>query len=500
MSKFVECVPNFSEGKDIEKISKIVSAASSVSGVNILDVEKDPDHNRTVLTFIAPVENAVEAMFRAAKTASEVIDLNHHKGEHPRMGATDVAPFIPIMDTTVEECVALAVKLGERIGKELGIPVYLYDKAARVPERKDLAKVRKGQFEGLKEEIGVNPERTPDFGPNRIHPTAGATAVGARNQIVNFNVNLDTRDMEFCKSLAKKIRASGGGLPGLRAKEIFLESKGQVQISTVLTDYEQTSIHRALCEIRKEIEPRNIRITDTELIGLTAQKPLIDYATEELKVSGFNYENQVLENKILKMLSSWQMGASLVVDALSNTDPTPGGGSAAAISGAMGCGLAQMAMGITARGKNISEETRQSLLALSEKINRVKMEIQGCVAEDSASFDNFMKALKIPKESPERKTEMQKALIYAARVPLKTASLCVQAAEMIKPAGSEIKRDVMSDYKSAFYLLAAGARCALENVFINAKSIEDEGLKNSLIKEAENISSKITEAEKVTAL
>ncbi len=499
MPKFVECVPNFSEGRDIEKINKIVSSAASVSGVSILDVEKDADHNRMVLTFIAPIENAVEAMFRAAKTASELIDLNHHKGEHPRMGATDVAPFIPIMDTTIEDCVALAEKLGERIGRELNIPVYLYDKAARIPERKDLAKVRKGQFEGLREEIGIKPERTPDFGPNKIHPTAGATAVGARNQIVNFNVNIDTKDMDFAKGLAKKIRASGGGLPGLRAKEIFLESKGQAQISTVITDYEQTSIYRALSEIRKEIEPKNIKITDTELIGLTAQKPLIDYARESLNVSGFNYEDQVLENKVLKMLSSWQMGASLVIDALSNTDPTPGGGSAGAISGAMGCALSQMAMGISARGKKVSEGDKKQLLDTSSRVNNIKMEIQTAMAEDSASFDNFMKALKLPKDSPDRKTEMQKALVYAAKVPLKTASLCLKAIESIRPVSSIIKSDVMSDYKSAVYLLVAGIKCALENVYINARSLEDESIKSELLKEASEILSKTGETEKVLA-
>lgn len=415
------------------------------------------------------------------------------------MGAIDVAPFIPILDTTIDECVALAEQLGERIGRELNIPVYLYDKAAKIPERKDLAKVRKGQFEGLREEIGVKPERTPDFGPNKIHPTAGAVAVGARNQIVNFNVNLDTTDMEFSKALAKKIRASGGGLPGLRAKEIFLESKKQVQISTVLTDYEQTSVYAALNEIKKETEPKNIKITDTELIGLTAQKPLIDYAKESLKISSFDYENQVLENKILKMLSSWQMGANLVVDALSNTDPTPGGGSAAAISGAMGCALAQMAMGITLKAKKTSEEAREKLIPVMSKLGELKMAIQSCIAEDSASFDNFMKALKIPKEDPQRKIEMNKALLFAAQVPLKTAGLCMQAAELIFGLEVFIKKDVMSDYNSAKYLLAAGAKCALENVYINADSLEDKVESENLKAQAVKISEKIAQAEKVSA-
>lgn len=499
MPKFVECVPNFSEGKDLEKINKIVSAAASVSGVMVLDVEKDPDHNRTVLTFIAPLDNAVEAMFLAAKTACELIDLNHHKGEHPRMGAIDVAPFIPIMDTTIEDCIALAEKLGERIGRQLNVPVYLYDKAARIPERRDLAKVRKGQFEGLKEEIGVKAEKTPDFGPNKIHPTAGAVAVGARNQIVNFNVNLDTKDMEFSKALARKIRASGGGLPGLRAKEIFLESKGQVQISTVITDYEKTSINTVINEIKRETELRDIRITDTELIGLTAQKPLIDYARESLKISSFDYENQVLENKVLKMLSSWQMGANLVVDALSNTNPTPGGGSAAAISGAMGCALAQMAIGITLKSKKTDQQTVDKLLPLMTVLNELKMKIQQCICEDSASFDNFMRALKLPKQDPQRKVEMNKALLFAAQVPLRTASLCVEAAEAIEGISKLVKKDVMSDYKSARHLLASGARCALENVYINADSLEDKSQAENLKSQAREILERIPTTEMISA-
>ncbi|MGC9070866.1 MAG: glutamate formimidoyltransferase [Elusimicrobiales bacterium] len=300
--KFVECVPNFSEGRDKSKIDEIVNSAKSVSGVLVLDVESDVDHNRTVLTFIAPVDKAVEAMFRVAKKCVELIDLNKHKGEHPRMGALDVAPFIPIMDTTIDECIELAKQLGKKIADELGVPVYLYDQAAQREDRKDLAKVRKGQFEGLKQEIGKNPDRIPDFGPNMIHPTAGAVAVGARYQIVNFNVNLDTTDIDFAKNLAKKIRTSGGGLPALRAKEIFLESKNQVQISTVLTNYEVTSLKRVIDEIKKETEPKGIKITDTELIGLTTTKPLVDYAVSELKVSNFSFENQILENKIMKFL------------------------------------------------------------------------------------------------------------------------------------------------------------------------------------------------------
>ncbi|MEK7745912.1 MAG: glutamate formimidoyltransferase, partial [Elusimicrobiota bacterium] len=249
--RLVECVPNFSEGRDKAKVEAIAAAVRSAAGVRVLDVETDPDHNRCVLSFVAPVEAAVEAAFRGAKRAVELIDLNLHKGEHPRMGAVDVIPFIPVAGTTIADCSALAAELGARIGSELGVPVYLYDRAARRPERADLAKVRKGQFEGLREELGKNPDRDPDFGPRRIHPTAGAVAVGAREQIINFNLNLKGVSMEAAKGIAKKVRTSGGGLPSLRAKEIALAApaengpraaQGLAQISTVLTDYRVTSL------------------------------------------------------------------------------------------------------------------------------------------------------------------------------------------------------------------------------------------------------------------
>ena len=485
MGKFVECVPNFSEGRDNSKIEAIVRAASSVPGVLVLDVEKDADHNRTVLTFIAPLETAVEGMFQTAKKAAELIDLNHHKGEHPRMGALDVAPFIPIMDTAPEDCVRLAAELGERVGRELQIPVYLYDLAARRDDRRDLAKVRKGQFEGLREEIGRNPDRAPDFGPDRIHNTAGAMAVGARRQIINFNVNLDTSDMEFAKGLAKKIRASGGGLPGLRAKEIFLDSRKQVQISTVLTDYRLTSVKRALDEIEKEIGPRNISIADTELIGLTTQEALTGYAMESLRVRDFNPEAQVLETRLLKLLGRWQTGANLLVDALANAEPTPGGGSAAGISGAMGCALGQMAVGVSLRSKKLEESRRPSLIKANARLAELRSELQNCAAEDSLAFEGYMKALKLPKEDPSRKSEMQKAALRGMEVPLKTARTAAEALKELNRCQG-VMPHVISDYKSAVHLLEAAVKCAAENVYINAGSLDDKTAAQKMVEEVKS--------------
>jgi len=483
MLNFIECVPNFSEGKDEAKINAIVDAARSVSGVIILDVEKDPDHNRTVLSFISPPESAVEAMFRVARKSAELIDLNHHKGEHPRMGALDVAPFIPVMGSSLETCIKLAEKLGKKIGDELNIPVYLYDRAARIPERKNLAKIRKGQFEGLKDLIGKDSSRNPDFGPNKIHPTAGAVAVGARQQIINFNVNLDTDDMEFGKYLAKKIRTSGGGLPALRGAAIFLETKNQVQISTVLTDYSLTSIKKVIDEIKKETGPKNVKITGTELIGLTTQEAITDYAVESLNVENFDPKAQILENRFLSLLGSWQVAASIMADALASDAPTPGGGSAAAIAGAMGCALGQMAAGVSLMSKKTPEDRKGLLADLKQELGEMRAELQNCAAQDSNAFNKFMAARKLPKDSPERKEKMQEALKYAAEVPLKTAKLSFTALKKLRSSSSLISPAVSSDYKSAGYFLEVAVKCAAENVFINIESIKDDSVKAKLEKE-----------------
>ena len=295
--KLVECVPNFSEGRDKAKVQKVVDAAKS-AGVTILDVETDADHHRCVLSFVGAPDACVEACFRVAKTAMELIDLNTHKGEHPRMGAVDVIPFIPVAGVTIEDCVKLAEKLAARVGGELKIPTYLYDHAARRPERKDLAAVRKGQFEGLKDLIGKDETRTPDFGPNAIHPTAGAVAVGARQQIVNFNLNLDTHDMVAGKDIAKRLRASGGGLPAVRGKEIDLAARKQVQISTVLTDYKKTSMAKVLGTAMTLADEHKARIKTTEIVGLLPRQALVDFAIETLQLENFNPEVQILENRL----------------------------------------------------------------------------------------------------------------------------------------------------------------------------------------------------------
>ena len=291
--KIVECVPNFSEGRNIENINRIIDAIKSVEGVKVLDTESDKDHNRSVITFIGDPGSVEEAAFRGCKKASELIDLNKHKGEHPRMGATDVIPFIPVSDVSMKECVSIAEKLGERIWNELKIPVYLYEEAARTPERKNLADIRKGEFEWLKENIEKRP---PDFG-DRIHPTAGATAVGAREFLIAFNVNLNTNDLSIAKKIAKAVRFKSGGFRYVKALGFEIKERGIVQVSMNLTNYKKTPIYRVFEAIKSEADRYGVSIIGSELIGLAPMDALLDVADFYLRLENFK-KTQILERRI----------------------------------------------------------------------------------------------------------------------------------------------------------------------------------------------------------
>lgn len=294
MQKIVECVPNFSEGRNPDVIEKIVAAIAAVDGVKVLDASSDADHNRSVVTFVAPPETVGEAAFAGIAKAAELIDMTRHTGGHPRMGATDVCPFIPIRGVSMDDCVEIAEKLGQRVGDELGIPVYLYEKAATRPERENLAKVRKGQYEGIRDTIATDPARTPDFGPAKMG-TAGATAIGARQFLIAFNVYLNTTNVDIAKKIGKAVRHSGGGLRYVKA--MGLEVDGKAQVSMNLTDFTGTPIFRVVEMIRREAARYGVGIESTELIGLIPQQALIDAAVWYLQLDGFSPE-QVLENRL----------------------------------------------------------------------------------------------------------------------------------------------------------------------------------------------------------
>ena len=297
MASVVECVPNFSEGRRKEVVDKIAYSISSVPGIKILDVEMDPDHNRSVITFVGNKQSIQEGAFRGARAAVELIDLTKHKGEHPRMGALDVLPFVPIQGVRMEDCVRIAHAVGERIAKRLKVPIYLYESAAMTPERKNLEKVRKGQFEGLREAIKTDDSRYPDFGPREVHPTAGATAVGARMPLIAFNMNLKSQDLTAAKDIAKKIRTSGGGLPHLKALGFDLKEKGMVQVSMNLTDYTVTPISKVFDLVKSEAEARRIEVAEGEIIGLIPLDAVCDITARFLKLEQFS-SGQILERRI----------------------------------------------------------------------------------------------------------------------------------------------------------------------------------------------------------
>ncbi len=298
-ARLVECVPNFSEGRRQEVIDEIVAAIRSVPQVWILDVESDADHNRSVITCVGEPEAALEAMFRAIQKAAELIDLNKHEGEHPRIGATDVVPFVPLRGVTMEECVELARRLGQRVGEELGIPVYLYEAAATRPERENLANIRRGEYEGLKEAIKTDPDRAPDFGPREVGP-AGATVIGAREFLIAFNVYLNTDDVSIAKKIARAVRHSSGGLRYVKALGMLVG--GQAQVSMNLTNFKKTPIFRVVEMIRREAARYGCTITHTELVGLTPLKAMLDVAQWYLQLDGFS-PSQVLESRLEEVIS-----------------------------------------------------------------------------------------------------------------------------------------------------------------------------------------------------
>lgn len=294
--KLVECVPNFSEGRRMEVVKEILEAIKSVKGVRLLDSSSDPSHNRTVVTFVGSPESVKEAAFLAAAKAAELINMEEHKGEHPRIGATDVIPFIPVSEVTMEECVELARQLGKEIGEKLRIPVYLYEEAATRPERKSLGAIRKGEYEGLKEAIKT-PERQPDFGPAELHPTAGATAVGARPPLIAYNINLGTSDVNIAKAIAKSIRGSSGGYPSIKALGILIEETGRAQVTINVCNFRQVSLARVFETVKSEAERYGVNITSSEIVGLVPLDALVDVAAFYLRLEGFKSE-QILEKRL----------------------------------------------------------------------------------------------------------------------------------------------------------------------------------------------------------
>ena len=297
MQRIVECIPNFSEGRRTDVIDQIVAGIKAVPGAILLDRESDPNHNRSVITFVASPESAVDAAIAAARKAAELIDLNKHTGEHPRMGATDVIPFVPISGVTMEDCIALARECGRRMWTELKIPVYLYERAAARPERENLAAIRKGQFEGIRDEIAANEARRPDFGEAQVHPTAGITAVGARPPLIAYNINLGTSDIEIANRIARAVRHQSGGLRYVKALGFELKDRGIVQVSMNMVNYEGTPLFRVFEMVKREAERYGVPVVGSEIVGLVPQSALNEVAGFYLQLESFSAA-QILEHRL----------------------------------------------------------------------------------------------------------------------------------------------------------------------------------------------------------
>lgn len=469
--KLVECVPNFSEGRRPDVVKAIRDAIASVEGVTILDVSSDESHNRSVITFVAPLGNAVDAAFAGIKSAAEHIDLGTHQGEHPRIGATDVVPFVPLEGTTMEDCIGLARELGARVGSELDIPVYLYERAATRPTRENLADVRRGEFETLLKEIGTNPDRDPDFGPRACHPRAGAVAIGARPFLVAYNIYLGGREnLPVAKKIAKAVRGSSGGFKYV--KGLGLEVDGQAQVSMNLVDTTQTPMHRVFDFVKMEAQAQGVGVTWSEIVGLVPEKTLFEAAASHMQLVKFSPE-QVLERKVREAASG---GTSLsgFLSSIASSEPVPGGGSVAAHAGALGASLVQMVAGLTIGKKKyaaVEGEMKQIALDAAALSNR----LTSLVEKDAEAFSAVSEAYKLPKESEDQKnarqTAIDSALLGAAEIPLESARACLEVARLALVCAEKGNQNAVTDAGVAALLAGSGARGAAYNVLINLKSL-----------------------------
>ena len=470
-----ECVPNFSEGRNAGTIAAIAEAARSVSGVTVLDVESNPDHHRSVITLYGDGEPLLEAVYRMMEVATQRIDLTQHHGEHPRMGATDVVPFVPLGGSTMADAVRLAERLGERVGRDLGIPVYLYANAARRPERADLAKVREGQFEGIRETIATDPARAPEFGPSRVHPTAGAVAIGARPVLIAYNVTLTTPDVAVAKAIAKKVRGRDGGLPEVKALGFELAERHRAQVSMNLTDYRVTSIARAFDAVRAEAERLGTGVEDSEIVGLVPEDALVDAAEVSLRLRQFD-RALVLERKVRAVEAGRPGGESIAAYAarLAARTPTPGGGSAAGVVAALGAALSQMVLAYSFGPKKPDAE----LAALHGTFGEARGTFLRLAEDDARSYDTVRAALRHKKETPNDATvaaAVVAALRGAVAVPLETARRSREAAGALSAVRDRTNPQLLSDLVTALALFHAAAEGALANVGINLKDLRAAG-------------------------
>lgn len=471
----VECVPNFSEGRDPLVVAAIRDAIAQTPGAHVLDVSSDASHHRTVITFVASLEAAVPAALAGMSVARDRIDLTTHRGEHPRIGATDVVPFIPLDGATMDDCIALARELGARAWQELGIPTYLYERAATTPARENLADVRRGEFEGLREEVRTNSARRPDFGDAALHPTAGATAVGARPFLVAYNVYLGpASNLPVAKAVAKAIRGSSGGLRYV--KGLGLEVDGQAQVSMNLVDTEKTPLHRVFEAVKSEAAAHGVTPTWSEIVGLVPERVLLEAGARHVQLRGFS-RDMLLETKVRDVMAGGEP-VDAFLSRVASADPTPGGGSVAAHAGALGAALAQMVSGLTA-GRKKYAAVEEEMQHLARDAAALRRELTALVRRDAESYDRVRIAHQMPKDSErqqvERATAIREALLGAAEVPLETAHAAVAVAALAATLAERGNTNAVSDACVAALLAEAACKGAVLNVRITVAGLDADG-------------------------
>ena len=469
----MECVPNFSEGRDKAKVDAIVEAMK-IPGVYLLDREMDADHNRCVITLVGEREAIQEAAIRGVGKAAELIDLTQHQGAHPRMGAADVVPFIPIDGVTLEDCVAMAKHVGAEIAKRFAIPVYLYEAAAATPERQNLENIRRGQFEGIRAEIATNPARKPDFGEAKVHPTAGATVVGARKFLIAYNVFLNTADVDVAKRIAKAVRASSGGFRFVKGAGFLV--RGMAQVSMNLTDFEQTPIGRVFEAVKREAARYGVMPVSSEIVGLIPKLAIEQAAEWFLQVENFD-SSLILENRLAAVMGGKTAVGGLraavepFIEQLAAPTATPGGGSAAAASGAMAAGLAHMVAAMS-RGKKAYLQHEAPLSEAIARLAILREELKTAIDADAESYNVVMKAYRAARETDDGGIGVNAALRQATSVPLGVAERAAevsQIAETLKPITNP---NMASDLTTAVALAQAALTGALSNVEINVGSMK----------------------------
>jgi glutamate formiminotransferase / formiminotetrahydrofolate cyclodeaminase len=513
MNRIVECVPNFSEGRDAAKVEQLVAAIAAVPDVVLLAHELDANHHRSVITFAGEPEAVVEAAVRAAAVAVELIDLNHHLGEHPRIGALDVLPFVPLQNVTMEDCVELAHQAGERLARELHIPVYLYERAATRANRVNLADVRRGEFEGLREEIETEPNRKPDYGEPVMHPTAGATAVGARAPLIAYNINLGTADLNVARKIAQAVRGSSGGLQFVKALPIDLKDRGQVQVSMNLVNYEATPLFRAFELVRREAERYGVPVVGSEIVGLVPQAALNACADFYLRCENFR-EGLVLEKRLQEALAERASRTPVRPGTLHLMPPVeakpvelssvadeffdesaeaewlgtflddvaagtlaPGGGSVTAYAGALAATLGTMVCNLTL-GKKKYEEVEQETREILEQLEQIGLDLRVAVAEDADSQERMVEAMQLPRGTEAERLARTSAIEQATRgligLRMRVAESAFDTIELLDELAEVGNLIAFADLTTGAQLALTALRSTSYQVLSNLGAISDE--------------------------